>query len=137
MSDQTPVTGVMLRNKLYDKLKFVVQVVLPALGVLYASLAQYWDFPNVEGVVGTLAAVALFTGLLLGLSSRNFTSRAVTGTPVGEFVVKETVEGKKMVNLELNRDPADFISDDVISFHLKKEDGQSPAVEEVRDENLS
>lgn len=117
MSEYTPVKGILLGNKTYDRLKFIVQVVLPGVGVLYASLAQYWGFPNVEAVVGTLAAFALFFGLLLGLSSKNFTPRPPAGTPLGEFVIEELPNGKKTIRLgELNRDPADVLDDDVISF---------------------
>lgn len=135
MNTTPPTSSFQFGNKLYDKLKFTVQIMIPGLGVLYASLAQYWDFPNVQGVVGTLAAVALFLGLLLGLSSKNFNPPPPTGTPVGNFVVTESADGMKSVNLEFDRDPNEFIGNDNITFRSVEQEAASD--KEFRDENLS
>lgn len=61
-----------LSNKLYDFLKFVAQIVLPALGGLYFGLAKLWGFPCGEEVVGTIALVDTFLGTLLGISTYNY-----------------------------------------------------------------
>ena len=37
-----------LNNNLYDKLKWVVQYLLPGLGTLYFALAAIWDLPYLE-----------------------------------------------------------------------------------------
>lgn len=58
-----------MSNKVYDILKFVAQIVLPAIGTLYFALAGIWGFPYGEEVVGTITAVDAFLGALLGLSS--------------------------------------------------------------------
>ena len=58
-----------MTNKVYDILKFVAQIVLPALGTLYFALAGIWGFPYGEQIVGTIAAVDAFLGAILGLSS--------------------------------------------------------------------
>lgn len=134
MSETSPVVGLQLGNTFYDRLKFLVQIILPALGALYASLGQIWGFPNVEQVVGSTAALALFFGLLLGLSSRNFASEATTITPVGNFVIKELESGKKTITLDLTQDPADFIDQGVIAFHAVTELPQV-VLEDSRDEN--
>ena len=61
-----------LSNKVYDALKFIAQIVLPALGTLYFALAGIWGFPYGEQIVGTIAAVDAFLGALLGISSLNY-----------------------------------------------------------------
>lgn len=58
-----------MSNKLYDILKWVAQLLLPALGTLYFALASIWGFPYAEQVVGTLTAVDAFLGVLLGVST--------------------------------------------------------------------
>lgn len=63
-----------LSNKWYDRMKWVVQIVLPAIGSLYAGLAVLWDFPNGNEVVGSLAITALFLGSVLGISSASYKS---------------------------------------------------------------
>ncbi len=58
-----------LSNEVYDILKFVAQIVLPAAGTLYFALAGIWGWPYGEQIVGTITAVDAFLGALLGLSS--------------------------------------------------------------------
>ncbi|MBE6941890.1 MAG: hypothetical protein E7455_06400 [Ruminococcaceae bacterium] len=59
-------------NKVYDVLKWIAMVVLPALGTLYFALAGIWDLPYAEQVVGTVTAVDTFLGVLLGVSSLHY-----------------------------------------------------------------
>ena len=61
-----------MSNRLYDKLKWVAQIFLPALGTLYFALAGIWGFPYGEQVVGTITAIDAFLGLLLGISTANY-----------------------------------------------------------------
>lgn len=61
-----------LDNKTYDILKFIAQIVLPAVGTLYFALAGIWNFPYGEEIVGTITAVDTFLGAILGLSSVNY-----------------------------------------------------------------
>lgn len=61
-----------LNNKVYDILKFIAQIVLPAAGTLYFALAGIWGFPYGEQVVGTITAVDTFLGAILGLSSLSY-----------------------------------------------------------------
>lgn len=59
----------MLSNKLYDYLKWLCLIALPALSTLYWSLASIWDWPYIEQISGTIAAVGTFLGVLLGVST--------------------------------------------------------------------
>lgn len=61
-----------LTNKAYDVLKFIAQILLPALGTLYFALAKIWGFPYATEVVGTISAVDAFLGALLGISTANY-----------------------------------------------------------------
>lgn len=47
-------------------------VFLPALGTLYFALAGIWNLPCGEQVVGTIAAIDTFMGVILGISSANY-----------------------------------------------------------------
>ena len=60
-----------MSNKTYDILKYIAQIVLPALGTLYFALARIWGFPYGEQIVGTIAAVDTFMGVVLKISSDN------------------------------------------------------------------
>ena len=61
-----------MSNKTYDILKFIAQVVLPAIGTLYFALAGIWGFPYGEQIVGTITAVDTFLGVVLGISSAQY-----------------------------------------------------------------
>ena len=61
-----------LSSKTYEVLKWIAQIVLPALGTLYFALATIWGLPYGEQVVGTITAVDAFLGTLLVLSTVNY-----------------------------------------------------------------
>lgn len=61
-----------MQNKTYDILKWIAQIVLPAIGTLYFALAAIWGFPYGEQIIGTITAVDAFLGALLGISSHNY-----------------------------------------------------------------
>jgi hypothetical protein len=56
-------------NRVYDVLKYIAQIVLPALGALYFGLAKIWGLPYGTEIVGTIALIDTFLGALLGISS--------------------------------------------------------------------
>lgn len=61
-----------LSNKAYDILKYIAQILLPAMGTLYFALAGIWNFPYGEEIVGTITAIDTCLGVLLGISSANY-----------------------------------------------------------------
>ena len=61
-----------MSNKVYDILKFIAQIVLPALGTLYFALAGIWGFPYGEEIVGTITAVDAFLGAVLRISTSQY-----------------------------------------------------------------
>lgn len=61
-----------MSNKTYDILKYICQIVLPAIGTLYFALAQIWGFPYAEQIVGTITALDTFLGAVLMISSASY-----------------------------------------------------------------
>lgn len=61
-----------MSNKMYDVLKWIAMVFLPALATLYFALAGIWGFPYGEEVVGTITAADTFLGVLLGISALQY-----------------------------------------------------------------
>ena len=58
-----------MNNRVYDILKYIAQIVLPALGALSFALSAIWGFPYGEQIVGTITAIDAFLGALLGIST--------------------------------------------------------------------
>jgi len=73
-----------MSNKVYDILKWIALIFLPALGALYFGLAKIWGFPYATEIVGTISVVDAFLGALLGISTANYNKEQETVANVGE-----------------------------------------------------
>lgn len=64
-----------MSNKVYDILKWIAQILLPAAATLYFALANIWNLPYSEQVVGTIVAIDTFLGALLGISTVQYNKK--------------------------------------------------------------
>lgn len=65
-----------MNDELYDLLKWIAQILLPAVATLYFAIAQIWGLPYAEQIVGTITAVDAFLGALLGISTLQYNKRS-------------------------------------------------------------
>ena len=61
-----------LNDKTYDLLSWLGKIVLPALAVLYATLADTWGLPYSSEISATIMALDVFLNALLGISTANY-----------------------------------------------------------------
>ena len=61
-----------IRDDVYDILKWITTIVLPALGTLYFALSGIWGLPYGEQIVGTITAIVTCLGVILGISTYNY-----------------------------------------------------------------
>lgn len=61
-----------LSNKLYDILKWVTMIVIPALATAYVGLASIWAWPFADEIAKTSAVVCTLLGALLGISTAQY-----------------------------------------------------------------
>lgn len=61
-----------LNDKVYDVLKWIVMICIPALATAYVALAGVWGWPYSGEVAKSAAAVCTLLGGLLGVSSAQF-----------------------------------------------------------------
>lgn len=64
-----------MSNKIYNILKWVCLIALPAVSTLYFALAGIWGFPYGEQIVGTISAIDAFLGCLLGISTVSYNKK--------------------------------------------------------------
>lgn len=113
----------MIKNgPLYDKLKFLAQVVLPALAALYAALALTWGWDNSTQVVGTIVALDAFLGVVLQISTTVYNN---SGAKYDGTVNVIDTPKKKTFSLDINGDPFDIENKDEVVFKVNS--GVSPA----------
>lgn len=106
----------MITGKLYDYLKWVAQIFLPALGTLYFTLAGIWELGHAENVVGTIMAVDLFLGVLLGISQVNYAKQVGQG----DLLVEEDETGAKGMRLALDQTPEELATKKEVRFKVKQ-----------------
>lgn len=106
-----------LNSKVYDVLKFIAQIGLPAAGTLYFSLAGLWHLPAATEVTGTVVAVDTFLGVLLGLSTVSY-NKTLGGKYDGILVVENNEDGAtlRLQNVEYES----LLNKDEITFKVQK-----------------
>lgn len=111
---------VLFVGKVYDRLKWFVQIVLPAAILLWLAVANAWDLPNVEAVVATIAGIGTFLGACLGLSTKTYNAMEADKpmTFDGELVV-EPGEGGSQLRFQ-NISHAALESKDVLTIKLTR-----------------
>lgn len=108
----------LMGNKMYDIVKYVTEIGLPAAGTLYFTLASIWGMPFSEQIVGTIAAVTVFLGVLLGLSRKSYNKSDAKYD--GTVEIEETSDGK-LFSLQIDEDPEYLDRKNEILFRVKSE----------------
>lgn len=113
-------------GKIYDVLKWIAQVVLPAVGTLYFTIDQLADWHHGTLVSGIVLAVDTFLGVILGISSSQYNKQQADSQPTGNLIVSE-VDGEKYFSLGLTS--ADFKSlgnDPTVTLNVVRNTGNKP-----------
>ncbi len=89
MTDTTTEPKGLIPDKLYDILKWVAIIVMPALATFVVGLGGIWSVPYAGQIAATVTAIGVLLGALLGLSSVKY-GNSTTNTPSGTTPVAET-----------------------------------------------
>lgn len=76
-------------DKVYDVLKFIAQIVLPALATFYLTLAGIWSLPYGEQISGTIMAIDTLLGAILMISSTKYNSNTVSDETINNIKESE------------------------------------------------
>lgn len=113
METNTAATTFVMTPKVYDFLKKLAQIWLPAMGTLYFALAAVWGLPAADKVTGTIIAVDTFLGVMLNISKNQYVaSGAVYDGTVG---VTPNEEGTA---LHLNVNPQDLVDKNSVTLKV-------------------
>ena len=69
---QDEIIPLLMSDKMYNIMKWIVQYILPGLGVLYAIVAGATGLPYAEVVLAVVMAVDWFLGIILGISTNQY-----------------------------------------------------------------
>lgn len=59
-------------NAVYDKLKWIALILLPAFATLYLGLKEFWPIPYPEQISGTIMLIDAFLGAVLQISTKKY-----------------------------------------------------------------
>lgn len=90
-----PPSGFVLSGVLYEKVKWLVLIVMPALMTLYFTIDQILGLAHTDEVMGISSAVMTFLGVVLGISTNTF--RNSPNRYAGETFLAPTDDGWKRV----------------------------------------
>ena len=113
-----------LGNVSYDVAKDAVTIYIPALGVFYAAVAAIWGLPFSVEVVGTVAAVEVFLGAVLKVSSNRYQNLPVNYN--GALRVNMTDPLSDNYKLELDAGWDSLAKEDEIRIQVIDESDPSP-----------
>lgn len=68
-----------LSNKVYDILKFIAQIVLPAVATFYVTIAGIWGLPLGDEISRTVMAIDTLLGAILMISSHQYNKLELAG----------------------------------------------------------
>lgn len=114
-----------MTNKTYDLLKWIAQYFLPALGTLYFALASIWGLSYGEQVLGTITAIDLFLGAILGISSNEYKKEIANAPSLGKLVVNNTDPLKDNVRIVLTDDLDSLGHKKYVTLQVENEGNQS------------
>jgi hypothetical protein len=66
-----------LSNKLFDVLKWVAILFLPALAILIRTVFAIWNIPYGDQISATIIALQVFLGAILGVSTLNYNKEVI------------------------------------------------------------
>lgn len=61
-----------MSNKIYDILKNIALIVIPAIAMLWTTVGEIWNIPYTPQVTATISAVGVFIGALLKISTHYY-----------------------------------------------------------------
>lgn len=61
-----------MSNKIYDVLKWIALIALPALATLIATIFTIWNIPYGDAISATIMAIDTFLGVCLGVSTSSY-----------------------------------------------------------------
>ena len=116
MTDAKPLRKPIMSENTYDILHMITQFWLPGAGTLYFTLSQIWGLPYAEQVVGTIVALTLFLGILLGYAK--FYYDRSDERYDGELVINTLDPMKDTYSLNVTTPIADLDKKDELSLKI-------------------
>ena len=108
-----------LNDKVYNFLKWMVVIALPATGTAYLSLSQVVGLPNAAEVVGTITVIDTFLGTLVGISSYNYSKTTENHAGVIAHAGDNVDTGMPNLQMTVQKDPRELVEKKRVVFEIQ------------------
>jgi hypothetical protein len=116
-------TGFTIPPKLYDFLKYVALVILPAAAALIITVGNLMGWDAATVTAGIVTAVDTFLGLLLGKSATNFKQQDPQA--FGDLVFRTNDDGTvEVTRVSVNQENPVFNAGSKVYLNVVREVGQ-------------
>ena len=83
-----------MKNSTFDTLKWIALILIPALVTLVLAVGQIWSLPYYEKIGATIAALGVFLGALLKVSTSAY-KRTLDEIAAGEAIEEDGDQGEE------------------------------------------
>lgn len=119
MTEDNKTPWMVLGDELYNRLKWLTMIVLPAFATLYLALSIVWGLPKGNEVVATVTALVTFLGIVLGISTMQYNNSGQKFD--GAIDVQERGAGEPtLFSLVLDSDPNELVDKDQVTFRVNR-----------------
>ena len=115
-ADETVAQDYILSNKLYDILKLLAIIIIPAVATFYVTIAAIWGLPSAEEVAATAVAISTLLGVIVKIGDKSYNESA--GKFDGVVNISATPRGTQKVSLEVPGDPMDIVNKDQLTLKV-------------------
>lgn len=111
----------LLSNRLYDVLKWVTMIGLPAIGTALLAISEIWNVSYGSEVAETINVIILMLGTMVGVSTAQYNRKKTIEKPEGG-VLEVGTDGTDVTldKLEIDMSPEEIATRDEIVFRIRK-----------------
>lgn len=106
----------MFSNKTYDRIKWVAQILLPAIATFWFTISNLWGLPYCDKILGTISAIMLLLGALLKVSTSKYAGD-------GDMVIDTTDPDLDIFRMEVNNSLDSLMNKDSVTFKVVHRNG--------------
>lgn len=113
-------TGFTINPKIYDFLKYVALVILPAAAALIIGLGITLNWSDAPVVAGVVTLVDTFLGAILGKSASNY--KASPRDLLGDLIVTQDYDGTPVnMKIEGHKENPVFVEGSQVYLNVRRE----------------
>ena len=111
----------LLTNRLYDILKWVTIIGLPAIGTALLTVGEIWDLSYSPKVAETINVIILMFGAMIGISTSQYNRDSlIEKSKAGTLEIGMDGDDVTLEKLKIEMSPEEIVKREEIVFRIRK-----------------